>query len=634
MNSRKISFGTAAIMAVCVLFILGASPSGAGAAAAAPAQTQPTQAVVDASFTLTEAMIPMRDGIKLYTAIWAPAIAAEPLPFLMDRTPYGASGRTSESIKRRYQELFRDGYIFVFQDIRGRGKSEGQFIMIRPLRTDRADLKATDESTDAWDTIDWLVKNVPANNGRAGVFGVSYDGWTTVQAALEPHPALKAISPQAPAGDMWMGDDFFHNGAFRLTYGFEYAVRMEWPRDVPRFRFDRYDTYDWYLALGPLSNVNAKHLQGRIPTWNNFLNHPAWDSFWQGKALDLLVKEPKVPTLTVAGWWDQEDFYGPLSIYLAYEKSDKAGLSHLVVGPWNHGGWSAGPGDKLGRITFSSETGAYYREKIQAPFFAKHLKGREGFELAEVTTFRTGANVWTTHETWPPKRDYEERALYLREGGRLSFEPPTEEGESARDTYVSDPAHPVPYRPRPVQETYHAAGSDWGIWQTMDQRFVHGRPDVLSWETGVLEEDVTISGAVLAKLSAATTGSDCDWVVKLIDVYPEVVFDEPRMGGYQLMVAGDILRARYRKSFEKPEPVTPGAVEDVTVDLRWADHTFRKGHRIMVQVQSTWFPLYDRNPQKYVESIFAAATGDYTAATQTVYRSKSRPSRIILPMKK
>ncbi len=636
MHHRKISFVAASSVAAGIIAFLVALPPRSCAAAAAPAQVGTTQEIVDAAFTLTEAMIPMRDGVKLYTAIWAPAIAAEPLPLLMDRTPYGASGRTSESIKRRYAELARDGYIFVFQDIRGRGKSEGAFIMIRPLRANPSDPKATDESTDAWDTIDWLVRNVPGNNGRVGVFGVSYDGWTTVQAALEPHPALKAVSPQAPAGDMWMGDDFFHNGAFRLTYGFEYAVRMEWPRDVPRFRFDRYDTYDWYLALGPLSNINARHLRGRIPTWNNFLAHPDWDAFWQGKALDRLVREPKVPTLTVAGWWDQEDFYGPLSTYLAYEKNDRAGLSHLVIGPWNHGGWSTGPGDKLGRISFGSETGVYYREKIQAPFFAKHLKGREGFELPEVTTFRTGANAWTTHMTWPPRpgEGYEERALYLREGGRLSFEPPTDEGESVRDTYVSDPAHPVPYRPRPVQETYHPAGSDWGIWQTMDQRFVHGRPDVLSWETGALEEDVTISGAVLAKLFTATTGSDCDWIVKLIDVYPEAWPEEPRMGGYQLMIAGDVLRARYRKSFEKPEPVKPNEVEEVTVDLRWADHTFRKGHRIMVQVQSTWFPLYDRNPQRYLDSIFAASAEDYVTATQSIFRSRSRPSRILLSARK
>jgi uncharacterized protein len=634
MGTRKIRFVSGAIITAGVFFGLGSWPSGVGAAAADAARTRQTQAVVDASFTLTEAMIPMRDGVKLYTAIWKPALAAEPLPILMDRTPYGAGGRTSESIKRRYPELVRDGYIFVFQDIRGRAKSEGPFIMIRPLRTDRADPKATDETTDTYDTIDWLVKNVSDNNGRVGVFGVSYDGWTTVMAALEPHPALKAISPQAPAGDMWMGDDFFHNGAFRLTYGFEYAARMEWPQGEPRFRFDRYDTYDWYLALGPLSGVNAGPFKGRIPTWNNFIAHPTWDAFWQGKALDRLVREPKVPTLTVAGWWDQEDFYGPMSTYLAYEKNNQAGLSHLVVGPWNHGGWSAGPGDKLGRISFGSETGTYFREKIQAPFFAKYLKGRAGADLPEVTTFRTGANVWTTYETWPPKRDYEERALFLRQGGRLSFEPPTDERETACDTYLSDPAHPVPYRPRPVQETYHAAGSDWGIWQTMDQRFVHNRPDVLSWETGVLDEDVIISGAVLAKLSVATSGSDCDWVVKLIDVYPEVVLEEPRMGGYQLMIAGDILRARYRKSFEKPEPVTPGAVENVTVDLRWADHTFRKGHRIMVQIQSTWFPLYDRNPQKYVASIFAAEAGDYVPATQSVYRSKAHPSRLILPVKK
>ncbi|MDD8027484.1 MAG: CocE/NonD family hydrolase [Acidobacteriota bacterium] len=631
MRSRRIPFASVVFAAASALG-LAALSTGSARVVPSPAPAPVSQAVPDTPFVLTEAMIPMRDGVKLYTAIWAPGNASGPWPFLMDRTPYSASGRTSASINQRYRELARDGYIFVFQDIRGRNKSEGEFVMIRPLRTDRSDPKATDETTDTYDTIDWLIKNVPGHNGRVGVFGVSYDGWTTVMAALEPHPALKAVSPQAPAGDMWMGDDFFHNGAFRLTYGFEYSVRMEWPNGDPLFRFDRYDTYDWYLDLGPLANVNAVHFQGRIPTWNNFIAHPNWDAFWRGKALDRLVREPKVPTLNVAGWWDQEDFYGPMSTYLAYEKNDKAGLSHLVVGPWNHGGWTAGPGDKLGRITFGSETGAHYREKIQAPFFAKYLKGRETADLPEVTTFRTGANVWTSHETWPPRRDYADRSLYLREGGRLSFEPPAGEGEAARDTYVSDPAKPVPYRPRPVQATYHAAGSDWGIWLTMDQRFVHNRPDVLSWETEVLTEDLTVSGAVLARLCVSTTGSDCDWIVKLIDVYPEVWPDEPRLGGYQLMIASDILRARFRHGFEKPEPVIPDEVEDVTVDLRWADHTFLKGHRIMVQVQSTWFPLYDRNPQTYVDNIFKAAASDYVAARQTVYRSKSRPSRIILPV--
>ncbi|MCX6561205.1 MAG: CocE/NonD family hydrolase [Candidatus Aminicenantes bacterium] len=635
MSHRLLRFVPAVIATAGILLGFGMWSAGP-AAANQTAQAQPAPAaaavVSTAPFTLTEAMIPMRDGVKLYTAVWTPVGVPGPLPLLMDRTPYNAGSRNAASIQRVYQELARDGYIFVFQDIRGRYKSEGQFVMIRPLRIDRSDPKATDETTDTYDTIDWLIKNVPGNNGRVGVFGVSYDGWTAIMAALEPHPALKAVSPQAPAGDMWMGDDFFHNGAFRLTYGFEYAARMEWPASEPRFKFDRYDTYDWYLALGPLANVNAACFKGLIPTWNNFLAHPAWDSFWQGKALDRLVGPPQVPTLTVAGWWDQEDFYGPLSTYLASEKSDRNGLSSLVVGPWNHGGWTFGPGDKLGRIAFGSETGAYYREKIQAPFFARHLKGRETAALPEATTFRTGSNVWTTYNTWPPRQGYTDRALYLREGGRLSFEPPTGDDAAARDTYVSDPARPVPYRPRPIQETYHPSGSDWGIWLTMDQRFVQGRPDVLSWETEVLSEDLTVSGAILAKLFVSTTGSDADWIVKLIDVYPEIWPDEPRMGGYQLMIASDILRARYRKSFAKPEPVKPDAVEDVTVDLRWADHTFLKGHRIMVQIQSTWFPLYDRNPQTYVDSIFAAKASDYVAARQSVYRAKSRPSRIVLPV--
>ena len=585
------------------------------------------------TFKRTDAMIPMRDGVKLFTVILAPETSAEPLPLLMQRTPYSVNGRNSQGVNSAFRELIADGYIFVFQDIRGCYKSDGDFVMNRPLRENRNDPKATDETTDTYDTIDWLVKNVPNNNGRAGIFGVSYPGWTTVMGIIEPHPALKAASPQAAMGDTWMGDDFFHNGAFRLSYGFEYVYSLENKKGGDYFIHDRYDTYDWYLKLGPLSNANEKYFKGRLPTWQSFIEYPTWDRYWQRKALPLIVTPPTVPTLNVAGWWDQEDYYGAMITYLALEKKDTQNLNYLVVGPWCHGCWSGGKGDSLGRIQFENETAVYYREKIQAPFFAYYLKGKGTLALPEVTTFETGSNQWKSYEAWPPRQNYATRNLYFQSDGRLSFAAPVKDGNDANDSYISDPKHPVPYRPRPIQATYYSKGSDWRIWEVQDQRFVHNRPDVLSWETETLTEEITVSGQIIGNLFAATTGSDSDWVVKLIDVYPDEWPKDSRMGGYQLMVAGEILRGRYRKSFEKPEPVKPNEVNEYKVDLRWADHTFKKGHRVMVQVQSTWFPAYDRNPQKYVENIFKAKEADYIVATQRVFRSKKFPSHMILPVK-
>jgi hypothetical protein len=583
-------------------------------------------------FKRTEAMIPMRDGVKLFTVIIAPEKSDEPLPLLMDRTPYSVNGRQPDSLNRAYPELVRDGYIFVFQDIRGRHKSEGEFVMNRPQRENKNDPKATDETTDTYDTIDWLIKNVPNNNGRVGVFGVSYDGWTAVMAAIDPHPALRAVSPQAAMGDTWMGDDFFHNGAFRLTYGLEYVYGMERPKGEPDFKHDRYDTYDWYLRAGPLSAITEKYNLRKLPTWQSFIEHPTWDRYWQRKALDLIVSQPKVPTLNVAGWWDQEDFYGPVKTYLAWEKNDTQRLNHLVVGPWCHGCWSGGKGDRLGRITFDNDTAKHYREKIQAPFFAFHLKSKGALDLPEAITFETGSNEWKNYEAWPPRQNYTARQLYFHSDGRLLFDAPAKAGDDEYDSYVSDPKHPVPYRPRPIQATY-SQGSTWAIWLVQDQRFVHNRPDVLSWETDALSEDITVSGHIIADLFASTSGADSDWVVKLIDVYPDEWPKDRSMGGYQLMVAGEILRGRYRHSFERPEPVRPNEVNEYKVDLRWADHTFKKGHRIMVQAQSTWFPLYDRNPQKYVENIFRAKAEDYIAATQRIFRSKKFPSHILLPVR-
>jgi hypothetical protein len=464
------------------------------------------------------------------------------------------------------------------------------------------------------------------------MFGVSYDGWTTAMALLEPHPALKAASPQASPADMFMGDDFHHNGAFRLSYGFEYATMMETDKEQTPFKFDRYDTYDWYLSLGPLSNVNAKYLKGKIPTWNDFVAHPNYDQFWQRQAMvPYLTRPVTVPTLNVAGWWDQEDFYGPVAIYEAREKHDTAGLNFLVVGPWRHGGWNVPDGNKLGNIDFGMPTARYFREKIQAPFFAYYLKGKGDLKQPEAITFAAGANQWRSWDAWPPKQNVTTRALYFGDAGTLSFNKPASR-EPRADSYISDPAHPVPYRQRPIQWTYDDRGSGWYTWLTEDQRFVHNRPDVLSWQTEPLTDDVEIAGDVVANLEIATTGSDLDLIVKLIDVYPEDVTADPKMSGYQFMVSSEVLRGRFAKSFERPRPIVPNAVTPFRYSLRTQNYRFRKGHRIMVQVQSTWFPLIDRNPQTFVPNIFEAKASDFRPATVKVYRSGSAASRVEVPV--
>ena len=577
-----------------------------------------------------EVMIAMRDGVRLNSVIFTPKIQNEPLPFLILRTPYGVSRNPAPDKVDYLKDLAADGYIFVLQDIRGRYKSEGMFEMQRFSR-DRRDPKSIDESTDTYDTIDWLLKNVANNNARVGVLGISYGGWLTVMATLEPHPALKAVSEQATPADMFLGDDFHHNGAFRLSYGFEYAFMEEASKVDTLFPFDKYDTYEWYLQLGPLSNVNSKYFHGKLPTWNDFVNHPNYDEFWQKQSLIYRLDAPTVPTMHVAGWWDQEDFYGPLKAHEVLEKKDTKNLNYLVVGPWNHGGWGHGDGRTLGKVGFDTATAKTFRESIQAPWFAYFLKNKGTGNFPEALSFQTGLNVWRTYNEWPPKKNVMLQGLYFHADGKLSFDPPRPSDGEQFDSYVSDPAHPVPYRPRPVEATY-GRGSRWSTWLTEDQRFVHLRPDVLSWETEPLTDDVTVTGDIVALLFASTSGTDSDWIVKLIDVYPEDYPKDRRMGGYQLMVANEVLRGRFRKSFENPEPIKPDEVNEYAIDLHSNDHAFLKGHKIMVQVQSTWFPIIDRNPQKYVENIFLAKDSDYQSATQRVYRSERYPSHIALPI--
>ncbi len=593
---------------------------------------QPGPPALDYSalFTKQDVMIPVRDGARLHTEIYSPRRAAGALPFILERTPYGTSD-DSKGYSRHlalYDDLIRDGYIFVIQDIRGRFKSEGKFVMNRAPR-DRSDAKSIDEGTDTYDTVAWLIKNVPNNNARVGQLGISYGGWLTTMSLLEPHPALKAVSEQASPADQFLGDDFHHNGAFRLSYGFEYATMMETDKENFSFHFDKYDTFEWYYQLGALTNVNARYLHGRLPTWNDFVEHPNYDSFWQKLSFAPYLTKSTVPNLNVAGWWDQEDFYGPLKIYELLEKDDARHLNYLVVGPWNHGGWARGPGRKLGAIDFGSDTGAYFRARVQAPWFAYWLKDKGQLPLREAMTFETGSNRWRRFDEWPPRHGVEQRKLYFRDRSALSNDPPPETGE-AYDSYLSDPAHPVPYRPRPISPTYPGPG--WPTWLLADQRFVELRPDVAMWETEPLAQDVHVAGDIVAHLFAATTGSDADWVVKLIDVYPENYPADPKLGGYELMVADEVLRGRFRKSFEDPEPIVPNEITEYNVDLHTNSHAFLKGHRIMVQVQSTWFPLIDRNPQKFVPNIYQASDADYQPATQRIYRSADHASYVQLPV--
>jgi putative CocE/NonD family hydrolase len=585
-------------------------------------------------FDRTTVMIPMRDGVRLYTEIYTPRQRPpQRMPFLMERMVY-----TLESDTIRYTpnladfaEMFSDKYIFVFQEIRGRYSSEGQFVMFRPLR-DRTDPTAIDETTDTSDTIDWLLKNVPDNNGRVGLFGISYGGWLVTMALLDPHPALKAISEQGAPADQFLGDDFHRNGAFRLSYGFEFSAAMEPSKTSFSFPFDKHDMFDWYLSLGPLSNINALYVHGKLPTWNNFVTHPNYDEFWTKRAFHPYLSELKtvVPVLNVAGWWDPEALYGPSKIYEDLEAHDIDRKNCLVIGPWNHAGWMHTHGTKLSVVNLGSDTGAFFRRNIQAPWFAYWLYGTGSLPVKEAMIFETGSNQWKSYDTWPPQTGITRRQLYFHAHGQLSFDPPPET-DGAFDSYISDPANPVPYRQRPIEVTY-STGSRWHTWLLQDQRFAQGRSDVLTWSTPPLMENLTVSGDIAAHLFASTSGTDSDWVVKLIDAYPENYSEDPKLQGYELIISDEVLRGRFRESFENPKPLEPNQVTPITIDLHSNDHTFLKGHRILVQVQSTWFPVIDRNPQKYMPNIFVATAADYQKATQQIYRSQQYPSNVEIPV--
>lgn len=566
-------------------------------------------------------MIPMRDGIKLYTVIVSPVNAKQAIPILLQRTPYGASLPVPDdsTFQTRWLgsvvTMAKEGYYFVYQDIRGKYKSEGSMQIHMPI-THLTEKGTIDESTDTWDTIDWLVKNLPNNNGKAGIYGVSYPGWLALVGAIDPHPALKASSEQACMADLFLGDDFHHNGAFRLSYGMEYTYEVEYDKTTDsNFPFPQYDLYDWYIKLGSLSNVNAKYFHNKIPTWNSFVEHPDYDAFWQKNSPLNYVKSAEIPQLHVGGYYDQEDINGPQLMYSHMEKNDANHQNYLVLGPWNHGQWARGNADSLGKIAFGSKTGVWFRD-VQKKWFDYWLKGNGNGKFDEATCFQTGSNQWKTYTSWPPK-DVVLQKLYLATSNKASFAKPT--GNSFV-SFVSDPAKPVPYRTLPIEATY-GPGSRWRAWQVEDQRFVYNRPDVLSFEIDSLTEDLTVTGKIVAHLMASTSGSDADWIVKLIDVYPAFDPQNISMSNFQLPVAMEVFRGRYRKSFSTPLPLTPNKPEEFTIDLHDINHTFKKGHKIMVQVQSTWFPLIDRNPQKYVPNIFEAKDSDFIKAEHRIYSS-------------
>jgi putative CocE/NonD family hydrolase len=575
------------------------------------------------AYSRTVVMMPMRDGVKLHAVILRPVgseNSGKPLPFLMERTPYGTDDNSSESVNSSKPELAASGYIFVFCDIRGRYESEGKFVMNRPIVAHRSK-NDVDETTDTRDTIDWMLRNVPNNNGRVGVMGVSYPGFLAMMAGIDPHPAVKAISPQAPMTDVWMGDDFFHNGAFRQSYGFDYVQELEKQKTTQLVESDG-DTYDFFLQHGNFAGAAKTAHMNKLPTAKAFLTQPSYTKFWQAMAVQPHLTSVGVPTLEVGGWWDQEDMWGTQAEYAALEPHDAKHEVFLVLGPWNHGGWEWTT-RHLGPLDFGAATGDQYRKTIEAPFFEKYLKDKAGFDLKDADSFRTGVNQWERYDVWPPKVGFRGEKLYLTAGGGLSFSEPVGGGVAA--SYVSDPTHPIPYRQRPIQATY-SNGSKWRTWLVEDQRFVSSRKDLANFSTLVLGHDVTVTGDVMADLFAATTGSDADWVVKLIDVYPD---DAPgEMAGYQLMIADEIFRGRYVKSFEQPEALVPGQVTEFKWSLHGVDHTFLKGHRIMVEVQSSWFPLYDRNPQTFVPNIMTAPKKAYTAETETIYGSAKYPSHL------
>ena len=592
----------------------------------------------------TEHRIPVRDGAELFTIVYSPKDTSQTYPILLNRSPYSIAPYGPDEYREQLgpSDAFdRDGYIFVFQDVRGRYESEGEFELIKPHNPDKqgpdkqgpdkqgpADV---DESSDTYDTIEWLIANIPNHSGRVGQWGISYPGWEAAMGMIDAHPALKASSPQASPTDMFLWDDWHHNGAFRPLIGLSWlprqlGLRRDRAADFP-FEYGTPWGYKFLLDAGPLSRINELYFHGKIREWNEFMEHGTYDDYWRKQTLVPHLTNIRHAVLSVTGWFDSEDFYGPISIYNKIEKETPENQSSLVVGPWRHGAWGREDGDRLGEIDFGSKTSYYFKEEIEYPFFSHYLKNKGGWNSPEAVVFETGGNRWHTHNEWPPK-DFAPKKLYFHTGGKLSFDPPRETDSRAYDAYVSDPAKPVPYTATIRTDLGHE-------YLVEDQRFASTRPDVLVYESDVLTEDVTIAGPMPASLFVSTTGTDSDWIVKLIDVFPGHAPPNDRgtqMGDFQMLVAGMVMRAKFRNSFSVPEPLVPDQVTQLEFDLLDRYHTFLAGHRIMIQLQSTWFPLVDRNPQKFVD-IYHARESDFQKATQRLYRSAKHPSHLVLRVK-
>ena len=586
---------------------------------------------IRANYAKFEYKIPMRDGVTLFTAVYQPNDRSKDYPVLLCRTPYslGVYGADRYRSSLGPHEAFeKEGFIFAFQDVRGKYMSHGEFVNMRPHNPNKKNNQDIDESTDTHDTIEWLLAHLENHNGKVGQWGISYPGFYTSAGAIDSHPALKAVSPQAPIAD-WFWDDFHHHGAFILNMGFNFFSTFGQKREEPTterpepFEFKIPDGYQFFLDLGPLKNANKKHFHGEIEFWNQITEHPNYDEFWQSRNILPHLNNIKAAVLVVGGWFDTEDLYGPLKTYRAIERRNPGIFNALVIGPWFHGGWSRGEGETLGDAHFGFKTSKYYQDHVDLKFFNHFLKDRKGdFDLPEAFVFETGANRWRSFNNWPPVHK-EIKQLFLHKDSLLAFDAPKTKADTF-DSYISDPQKPVPYT---MEITTRWARN----YMTEDQRFAARRPDVLVYQTDVLEEDITLAGPLQANLFVSTTGTDSDWMVKLIDVYPNempVDSDEAGRGAQQMMVRGEVFRGRFRESYEKPKPFVPNEVTSVSFELQDVLHTFKRGHRIMIQIQSTWFPFVDRNPQKYVPNIFKAKERDFVTVTNRVYRSKDFPSHL------
>ncbi len=615
-------------------FLLSAAFAPATVSAQAPATPAKPAYDIKANYTKYEYRIPMRDGKRLFTAVYVPKDQSRTYPILLIRTPYNVKpyGADQYPDNLRPGPLFaKEGYIFVNQDVRGRWMSEGEFVNMRP-QISKLSPGSIDESTDTYDTIDWLIKHIPNHNGKVGQTGISYPGFYTVAGMINAHPALKAVSPQAPVTDWFVGDDWHHNGALFLPHMFNFMARFDRPRPEPTKKFDAKfdhetpDGYEFFMKLGPLAEAGKRHFKGEAAFWDEATKHGTYDEWWQARNIRAHIKDIKPAVMTVGGWFDAENLFGALEVYKNIKRNSSFTSNMLVMGPWVHGGWSGeSEGSTLGDVPFNAKTSEFYREHIELPFFEYHLKGKGDPKLPEAYVFETGTNVWRKYPTWPP-RTAKTRALYFHAGGKLHDSAPDSAKAGEFDEYISDPAKPVPF----MQKITIGMAPEY---MTADQRFASRRPDVLVYQTDVLSEDLRLAGPIHVDLTASTTGTDSDWIVKVIDVYPNDYPDPKpnpagvKMGGYQQLIRGDVMRGKFRNSYEKPEAFTSEQPTSVKFTMPDVFHTLRSGHKLMIQVQSTWFPLVDRNPQQFID-IYTAKETDFRKATQRIYRGRETPSRV------